>query len=638
VCGIAGQVRSGGAPVAPSLVHAMCAALEHRGPDSRGVHVAPGVGLGIQRLRVIDLATGDQPLFNEDGSVAVVLNGEIYNYRELRERLVRSGHTFSSSGDTEVIAHLYEEEGPACVRSLHGMFAFALWDARRRQLLVARDRVGKKPLFYCERDGALSFASELTALMEDGEVPRDVDPQAIDCFLTYTYVPAPLSAFRAVRKLPPASALVWRDGRVKIERYWRLDYRHKLAPASEEELGERVRAEIRAAVRRRLISDVPLGAFLSGGIDSSAVVAAMAEASAQPVKTFSIGFENDRFNELPHARRIAGLFATDHHEFVVRPDAVSLLPRLVRHYGEPFGDHSAIPSFLLAGMARRHVTVALNGDGGDEAFGGYGRYVTHARLASLARVPRPARLALGRALARVPSDGELTSARSRLNRISTTLSLDPEMRYVASVSRAGWALRAEAYSGEFRAAIDDEATADVIRRPWLDSTAPSLVDRMLGVDVDTYLPGDLLVKMDIATMAHALEARSPLLDHQLLELAASIPGRSKVDRGEKKIALRAALREWLPDDILDRPKQGFQVPMADWFRSDLGGLARELLLDPAARERGYLRPGFAEDLLRRHQERRADNSALLWSLLVLESWHREVVDRPSTGRNRALAA
>jgi len=355
MCGIAGQVRVDGGRIAPELLQRMCAAIEHRGPDARGEFVADGVALGIQRLRVIDLETGDQPISNEDGTVVVVLNGEIYNYRELRNELESRGHRFATNGDTETIVHLYEEHGKDCVRHLHGMFAFALWDARRRQLLIGRDRVGKKPLYYALDGERLSFASELQALLEDETVSREVDLAAVDSYLAYGYVPAPATAFRAVGKLPPAHTLVWRDGRVDLERYWSLDYRAKIAGISEDEACERIRSAVRAATRRRMVADVPLGAFLSGGIDSSTVVAAMAEASSSPVKTFSIGFDRQPFDELAHARRIAELFETEHHEFVVRPAAVEVLPRIVRHHGEPFADSSAIPSYYLADdAASRH--------------------------------------------------------------------------------------------------------------------------------------------------------------------------------------------------------------------------------------------------------------------------------------------
>jgi asparagine synthase (glutamine-hydrolysing) len=619
------------------LVAAMCAGLEHRGPDSRGIHLDGPVGLGIQRLRVIDLATGDQPVYNEDRSVAVVLNGEIYNYRELRRRLVANGHRFASDGDTEVIAHLYEEEGPDFVKSLAGMFGLALWDAKREELFVARDRIGKKPLFYAERGGTISFASELWALLADGEISREVDPAAIDRFFTYTYVPSPFSAFRAVRKLPPASILRWRAGVTRIEPYWKADFSAKLEVGSDEEAGELVRDAVRDAVRRRMVADVPLGAFLSGGVDSTAVVAAMAELSSEPVKTFSIGFESTAFDELPYARDVAERFGTEHHELVVRPDAVELLPKLARHYGEPFADHSAIPSFYLAEMTRRHVTVALTGDGGDEVFGGYGRYAHGAILERLDAVPAGLRNGVAALAARVRADGDLNSRRNRLRRAAALLPLTPQDRYVRAMSRFGLDLRDSVYTPEFRAALEGSA-AETIAEPWATSTALDPVDRMLDVDQQTYLPGDLLTKMDIATMAYGLEARSPLLDQELVALGAALPSRFKVRGREKKIALRAALRGVVPDEHIDRTKQGFQVPMAEWFRTDLRELARETLLGGAAEGRGYLRQDVVAGLLQRHLDRAEDNSSLLWSMLSFELWQQQVVEaRPSGERAHAIA-
>jgi asparagine synthase (glutamine-hydrolysing) len=625
MCGIAGQARDDGQAVAPDLVGAMCERLEHRGPDSLGIHADGPVGLGIQRLRVIDLATGDQPIYNEDRTVAVVLNGEIYNYRELRRRLQRSGHRFATDGDTEVIAHLYEEEGPDFVRSLVGMFGLAIWDARRGELLLARDRVGKKPLFYAQRQGTISFASEIWALLADPEVSTDPEPDALDRFFTYTYVPDPLTAFREVCKLPPASLLRWRAGEVTIERYWAVDFSRSVEVDSEREAGELVRDAVREATRRRLVADVPLGAFLSGGVDSTAVVAAMAELSSGPVKTFSIGFDSQRFDELPYARQVAERFDTDHHELVVRPDAVELLPKLVRHYGEPFADHSAIPSFYLAEMTSREVTVALNGDGGDEVFGGYDRYANGALLARLDAAPRGVRRALARSLGRVSADGNLNSTRNRLRRAAALLPLSPRDRYVRAMSRFGLDLRASLYTPEFRAALSGSA-ATPIAEAWEGSTAPNLLDRMLDVDRRTYLPGDLLTKMDIATMAFGLEARSPLLDPEVIALGAALPARFKVRGREKKIALRASLRGTVPDEWIDRPKQGFQVPMAEWLRTDLRELARDVLLDPGARSHAYLRREAVASLLERHLDRAEDNSSLLWSVLVFEIWQREVVE------------
>jgi asparagine synthase (glutamine-hydrolysing) len=615
----------------------MCAALEHRGPDSRGTHLAPGVGLGIQRLRVIDLETGDQPIYNEDRTVAVVLNGEIYNYRELRRRLERAGHRFATNGDTEAIVHLYEEEGPACVRSLHGMFALAIWDGRRRQLLLARDRLGKKPLFYAERDGTLTFASELNALMQDPDIPRELDREAIDQYLAYLYVPAPRSAFRAVRKLPPATTLLWRDGKATVERYWQLDYSSKRAVPDVDALHEEIREAIRSSVRKRLAADVPLGVLLSGGIDSSAVVAAMAREASGPVKTFSIGFEHEDFNELPHAREVARLFGTEHHEFVVRADAVELLPKIVRHYGEPFADSSAIPSFYLAELTREHVTVALNGDGGDESFAGYPRYVSNSLAARLDGLPSSLRRAAQSAGDRLPTNGNVRSSLSRARRLARAMALDPGERYGRYVATFPRDQRERLYTTEFAADVAGANAERIVVDAWHAASGEAPLDRMLEIDATTYLPGDLLVKMDIATMAHALEARSPLLDHELMELAASIPAELKLRGLKKKAVLRDALRAWLPDSILDRRKQGFSVPGSAWFRGELREYARDVLLDPSARERGWFRAEAVSALLDRHADGVADESPRIWALLMLELWQRECVDGAASPGLRSAA-
>jgi asparagine synthase (glutamine-hydrolysing) len=633
MCGIVGQVRPQGEAVEPELLARMCAALEHRGPDSRGLHHRGRAGIGIQRLRVIDLSTGDQPIFNEDRSVVVVMNGEIYNYRELREELRARGHEFATQGDTEVIVHLYEEYGADCVRHLHGMFAFSLWDERRQQLLLARDRVGKKPLLYNLRDGVLTWASEMNALLQNADIPRQVDPVALDRYLAFGYVPAPRSALQGIAKLPPAHTLLFRDGRITLSRYWTLDYSRKL-DAPVEEIGERIRAALLEATRKRLIADVPLGAFLSGGIDSSAVVAAMAQLSSEPVRTFSIGFDHARFNELPHARAIARQFGTVHEEFEVRAEAVEVVPRIVRHYGEPFADSSAIPSFYLSELTRRHVTVALNGDGGDESFGGYQRYVANAVAGRLDRIPAPLRRAVAALAARVPDRGVESSKANRFRRLGGSLALDPAQRYARYQSWFGAAQRAELYTPAFAAEIGGADASEEITSRWAAATGDSTVDRMLEVDASTYLVDDLIAKVDIATMAHALEARSPLLDHQLMELAASIPGHLKVRGGEKKWIFREALRPWLSSDILDRPKQGFSVPLSSWLRGDLQGWARDILLDPATLERGQFEPAAVRGLLDAHAAGSDGEAKRIYALLMLELWQREFVDAPAL----ALAA
>jgi asparagine synthase (glutamine-hydrolysing) len=626
VCGIAGKV-SPDAPVEPELIERMCEVIAHRGPDSRGSFIDAGIGLGIQRLRVIDLETGDQPIANEDGTVVVVHNGEIYNYRELREGLVSAGHTFRTSSDTEVIVHLYEEHGDACVELLRGMFAFALWDARERRLLLARDRVGKKPLFYAERYGALWFASEAKSILQDPAVPREVDLDALDCFLGYQYVPHPISAFAGLRKLPPAHTLVWQDGRTRTDRYWQLSYEPKDPYASSEEMQERVREELLEATRLRLRSDVPLGAFLSGGLDSSAVVAAMARLSDRPVKTFAIGFDVEEFDETAHAREVAELYGTEHSELRVEPSAMDVLPRLVWHYGEPFADQSAIPSFYLAELTRRHVTVALNGDGGDENFAGYRRHIAHGRIDRLARTPQPlARMAAG-GLDRIGPGPRPDSPRTRARRLAQALALSPPERYSMLIAYFTEAERDRLYTAEMRASVAEHRAARAFAREAYDrSDAHEPLDRLLDLEIQTYLPGDLLVKMDISTMASSLEVRSPFLDHRFMEMAARLPAEAKLDGTTSKRVLKDALRAWLPDRIVNREKMGFAVPLAEWLRGDLRDLPGEVLLDPRATERGYFRPEGVRRLIDRHRSGTEDTSNKLWALLQLELWLRTYVD------------
>jgi asparagine synthase (glutamine-hydrolysing) len=629
MCGIAGQARADGQQPDAELLARMCAAIEHRGPDSRGVHLDGGIGLGIQRLRVIDLVSGDQPIFNEDRSIAVVLNGEIYNHLELRARLQARGHRFATKGDTEVIAHLYEEDGVDFVDSLVGMFAVAIWDARQRQLILARDRLGKKPLFYAERDGVLSFASELQSLLQDERVSRAVDYQALDMYLALRYVPSPYTAFRDVRKLAPAQRLVFREGRARTEAYWHVSYAEKRRFEDQRELDEELLARLEVAVRRRLIADVPLGAFLSGGVDSAAVVATMAGASSRPVKTFSIGFDDQDLDELPLARLLAERFATEHHEFVVRPSAIEMLPKIVRHHGEPFADATSIPTFYLSQMTREHVTVALNGDGGDEAFGGYTRYVANLALARTAGLPLPLRRVLARAGELVPANGRIDSWPSRIRRMSETLALDPAGRYFAYMSHLNGLRREELYTDSFRASLGRSLAQELIENAWRDAGACETLDRMLATDVQTYLPDDLLAKVDIASMAYSLEARSPLLDHELIEFAASLPAAQKIQGTAKKVAFRTALRGRVPDEILDAPKRGFQPPLARWLRGELREYAREILLDPVTRGRDHFRPDAVAAIIDRHVSGAEDNSQGIWTLLIYELWHREFVDRGS---------
>jgi asparagine synthase (glutamine-hydrolysing) len=501
-----------------------------------------------------------------------------------------------------------------------------VWDAPARQLVLARDRLGKKPLFYAERGGVLSFASEIQPLLEDPQVSRTVDYEALDMYLALGYVPAPLTAFRDIRKLPPAHRLVFREGCSRSDAYWHLSYVPKRVVKDERELCEELRERLRTAVRRRMIADVPLGAFLSGGIDSGAVVAAMAEESSRPVKTFSIGFESERVNELPQARIVAERFGTEHHELMVTPNAIEVLPKIIRHHGEPFADVTSIPTFYLSQATREHVTVALNGDGGDEIFGGYQRYVANLAAARMAGVPLPLRRALARIGSAVPANGKVDSWPSRIRRIAETMPLDPATRYFAYVSHLSGLRRDDIYTDSFREGLGSTRAQGVIVDAWNEADASDFLDKMLDTDLRTYLPGDLLAKVDIASMSCSLEARSPLLDHELVEFAASLPTSEKIRGKEKKVIFRRALRGWVPDEILDAPKRGFHPPLADWLRGDLRGFSEEVLLDPVARERGHFRSDRVAELIDRHVRGVEDHSQGIWRLMVYELWHREFVD------------
>jgi asparagine synthase (glutamine-hydrolysing) len=627
MCGIA-AIGDFEGPVSAETLERMCLRLEHRGPDSAGSHHEDGLGLGMRRLAIIDIAGGEQPIYSEDGAIVAVVNGEIYNHEDLRAELVARGHRFASRCDSEVLVHLYEEHGDRLVDRLRGMFAFAIWDRRRRRLFCARDRVGKKPLFWARDGSRFWLASEFGALLEEPRLRREVDPNAIDAYLALQYVPHPLSAFQGIRKLPPASTLVLDEETTAIDRYWRLDYSSKYADVPDAELAERAWEEIVEATRIRLMSDVPLGAFLSGGIDSSAVVAAMSEQVSTPVRTFSIGFSDREFDEVAYARRVAERFGTDHEEFQVDPNAAEIFPAIARAYGEPYADPSAIPSFFLAEMTRRQVTVALNGDGGDESFAGYGRYLRGMRLSRFDRLPSsiPSGVAaLGRLL---DAPDAQWGFRYRAGRLAAALKRPAWARYAMSLVAFDRDGRDRLLRPEFAELLDGPRAEDILAAAWTESTANNDLERMLGTDIETYLPGDLLVKMDIATMAHSLEARSPFLDHELMEFAAAVPPHLKLAHGDTKRLLKLALRGRVPDEILDRPKMGFGVPLVRWFREELRDFPADLLLDPRSLERGYFRRREVERLIAEHHRGDADHSLRLWILIQLELWHREVVEAP----------
>lgn len=635
MCGIAGRWNfESGRPVPAEQVRRMCDAIAHRGPDDAGVWCDGAIGLGHRRLSIVDLsAAGHQPMPNAAGTCWIVFNGEIYNFLELRSELERDGVVFRSRTDTEVILALYERHGIGCLERLRGMFAFALYDGVERKLFLARDRVGVKPLCYHTGRDGIAFASEVKALLQDPAVGREPDPVAIHHYLTYQAVPAPMSAFRGVRKLPPGHYLEVRDGRVALHRYWKLSYANPFPVRSaqdERALEVELLERLEQCVKLRMISDVPLGAFLSGGVDSSAVVALMARHSSGPVRTFSIGFDDDSYDELAFARQVASRFGTRHIEFTVKPSAVDILPQLVRQYDEPFADASAIPTWYVSQLAREHVTVALNGDGGDESFAGYDRYVANAyaeRLRFLAPIlGSPAFRALIDAL---PHGATSASARWRLKRFVAQLSRSPEARNAAWMAQFDPQAKAALYSASFRAQTGLRDAEQLLYDKFRSSDAPDFLSAVLDADVQTYLPDTLCVKVDIASMTHALEARSPFLDHTLMEFAARIPIGLKLRGGQTKRILKRALRGVVPDAVLDRRKMGFNAPVDRWLKGELRDMANDLLRSERARSRGWFRPEFVASMLDEHDRGTRNWHVQIWNLMMLEAWSREFVDAPA---------
>ena len=626
MCGITGIVRADSKAVDREVLVRMNEAIHHRGPDEDGFYFSEGVGLAMRRLSIIDLKTGQQPIPNQDRTAWIVFNGEIYNYQELRQRLEDLGHEFHTGSDTEAIVHAYDQYGTECPKYLRGMFAFAIWDERTKSLFLARDRVGKKPLLYAEVNGNLVFGSEFTALLANPDVSRDVNLEAIHHYLSFICVPAPLTAYQEIKKLEPGHSLLWRNGEVRIERYWQLDFSRK-TNLNEADAGERVVELLREAVRVRLMSEVPLGAFLSGGIDSSAVVALMAQESSEQIKTFSIGFDEKDFSELHHARRVAEHVGADHHEFVVRPDAMEILPTLVEHYGEPFADSSAIPSYYVSRETRRYVTVALNGDGGDECFAGYQRYAAMNIAQKYANLPAALR---ERVIA--PVIGVLPGFEARQNplrkakRFVASASRPPVERYLRWISAFDEDAKQNLYSDDFRNQTASFRTARFLE-PWFaKANGAGIVDASLLTDTMTYLPNDLLVKMDIASMAVSLEARSPFLDHHLMEFAASLPEKMKLRGLTTKYLLKRVLKELVPEENLTRTKMGFGVPIGYWFRGPMQPFLRETLFSAKALSRGLFNADNVRQIVEQHVKGQKDYSNRLWSLLMLELWFQRFID------------
>ncbi len=631
MCGIAGILSKEHESLADQIAP-MLEAQAHRGPDAWGTWIEGPCALGHRRLSIIDLSEGGrQPMATSDQRLHITFNGEIYNFQELRSELSSLGYSFRSRSDTEVLIAAYQQWGETCLQRLRGMFAFAIWDAPNRRLFLARDRVGKKPLFYSLQKDRFIFASELQGILAAPGISREIDLSAIDAYLSYGYVPAPRTAFKGVNKLLPGHSMTVEFGgadlTAKHNSYWDLKYLPKLA-ITEAEAIERLREILSEAVRIRMISDVPLGAFLSGGIDSSIVVGLMARQSAAKVKTFSIGFKESEYNELDHARRIAAKWDTEHHEFIVEPDALKILPILVRHYGEPYADSSAIPTYYVSQLTRRHVTVALNGDGGDESFAGYERYLGNQVAEQLQAVPGVALAA--RALSRVIPDSIHPKSRIRQAHRFLSVAAQPMAeRYPRWLTFFDPTTKTRLFHNDFSMALNKlngEAQDAWLQRLFDGQGELDPIDAAMSIDIQSYLPYDLLVKVDIATMANSLEARSPFLDHEVMEFAARLPGSLKMRGRALKHLLKKAFSDLLPPENVNRRKMGFGVPVGQWFRGPLRSYLKEALLDERAQRRGYFQTAEVERLVMEHIESRADHSFLLWNLLMLELWHREFID------------
>lgn len=622
MCGIAGIYNFKTLkPVPESLLKAMADTLVHRGPDDEGFYISGPLGLGHRRLSIIDLERGHQPIANEDETVWVVFNGEIYNFGELHGDLVKRGHIFKTRSDTEVIVHLYEEEGEHCFEKLRGMFAIAIWDARSQELLLARDRVGKKPLFYFYDGVRIAFASEMKAILEVPDVPREIDLEAVSDYFSFLYIPAPKSIFKQIRKVLPGRYVVASVKGIREVQYWDIKFGDTMK-RTEEEWCERLLNIYREAVRLRLISDVPLGAFLSGGVDSSSVVALMSNLVNDSVTTCSIGFEEKDFNEIDYAREVASRFKSNHHEQIVRPDAIGIVEKLVWHYDEPFADSSAIPTYYVSQVAREHVTVALSGDGGDENFAGYRRYYFDRRENRMrALLPHAIREPLFGTLASLYPKADWAPRIFRGKATFENLARSPIEGYFRSVSALSPELKGRVLHGDLVGKLNGYDSLDVLRYYYQRADTNDLLSRIQYVDIKTYLTDDILVKVDRASMAHSLEVRAPILDHKLMELAASMPSSMKLRGTNGKYIFKKALKQVLPESVLHRKKMGFAVPLAHWFRGDLKELAHGVIF---SRNRdGLLNESTVSRVWKEHQSGLCDHSTELWALLIFRLWQRQ---------------
>ena len=625
MCGITGMVSEKKSDLVDgAILREMCQVIYHRGPDEDGFYQDEFAGLGMRRLSIIDLETGQQPVTNEDGTIWLIFNGELYNYLPLHAELVARGHRFVTKSDTEVIVHAYEEYGDRCVEFFNGMFAFALWDAPRRRLLIARDHLGIKPLYYWEGNGELVFGSELKAVVAHPAVPRVVDPVALDHFLTIEYIPAPRTIFQGIHKLPPGHRLIFEAGAARVEKYW--DIQPMDTPQDEEAAAELLESLIDDAVSMQLMSDVPLGAFLSGGIDSSTVVAAMSKASPTPVKTFSVGFDDDSYNELPYARAVARRYHTDHHEEILQPDIAATTERLVRFLDEPFGDFSIFPTFLVSEMARRKVKVVLSGDGGDEIFGGYDTYVAQGIDRYYRLLPASMRQRYIPAIAgRVPPQPAKKGVVNKVKRFVEGAALPDSFQHTRWMRFMTDEEKARLYRPDLKSCLNGNSIEEVFQRYFSAAKGLNDLAQQQYVDIKTYLVDDILTKVDRMSMAVSLEARVPLLDYRIVELAVNLPAQMKLNRGQTKRILRKAMGDRLPKEVLNKPKQGFSIPLKNWLRGPIKPLMTDLLATDLVRKRGYFEPQQVSKWVGDHVEGSANHSHRLWALMVFEIWHEQML-------------
>ena len=624
MCGICGVISfQPKAPVERSILLQMNASLRHRGPDDEGYYEDDQVSLAVRRLSIIDLHTGGQPISNESGDIWVVYNGEIYNFQEVRAALEQRGHIFKTQTDTEVIVHAYEEYGDECVTHFNGMFAIALWDAREQRLFLARDRLGIKPLYYWADANQLVFGSELKALLYHPDVPRQIDLAALDLFLTLEYIPAPRTIYEDVFKLLPGHRLVVEHGKVKVTQYWDVPY-HPINQ-SEAECAEILYGLIKESVRLRLISDVPLGAFLSGGIDSSTIVGCMSQSANEPVRTFSIGFEDDTYNELPYAETVAKHFGTKHHAEVLKSDHTDLVEQLVTHFDEPFADTSVFPTFLVSKLASREVKVVLSGDGGDELFAGYDTYLAERLDRYYGRLPGALRQqVLPKFAGWLPPQPAKKGLINKVKRMVEGGAFDPSLQHARWMMFLNSSEKDSLYRSDLRATLDDQLTTDFFHEYFEKASCFDRLAQQQYVDVKTYLADDILTKVDRMSMAMSIEARVPLLDYHVVEFALNLPTRMKLNGARTKSILRQAVKSMVPQLVLEKPKEGFSIPMKHWLCTSLKPMMLDLLSKDALQKRGYFDHQVVARWIQEHLEGRANHSHRLWALMVFEMWHQSV--------------